>query len=60
MFFARYFPGLALTEERLNDQVPEATSAMRRAGERILKAEGEERVAHTKGIMQAAAGRRLF
>jgi hypothetical protein len=45
MFFARYFPGLGLTPERLDEMTLEETGTLRKAGSKILKAEFEERLA---------------
>jgi hypothetical protein len=58
MWLARYFPGLHLRFEDLDRLLPETTTAMRKAGDEILKTEAEERFAHTK-IIAGAAGIRL-
>jgi hypothetical protein len=57
MWLARYFPGLTIDEATLSAMTPEQTRAMRKAGARLLKAEGEERFAHTKLIATASGAR---
>lgn len=53
MYFARHFPGLGITPEVLSSMTPEETHAMRTVGDKILAGEGEERLLHTKAIMQS-------
>lgn len=58
MWFARYFPGLNVDAESLGAMTPEETRAMRKAGEKMLRGEIDERFAHTK-IIAAAGGLRM-
>lgn len=57
MWLAHHFPGLHLTLEDVDQMTPEATTALRQAGNQLLKVEFEERWAHTKAIARAAASR---
>lgn len=58
MYAARYFPGLSLSVADVDQMTPEQTAALRKAGGKILRAEAEERLIHTKAIARAAAGAR--
>ena len=57
MFLARYFPGLHLRPADVNGMTPEETNAMRKAGEKLLKGEFEERWKHTEIVARAVGGR---
>jgi hypothetical protein len=58
MWLARHFAGLGLSVEDVDQLTPEQTDQLRRVGARLLKAESEERVAHTR-VIARAAGMRL-
>jgi hypothetical protein len=69
MFLAHHFPGLSLVIERLlrhdpesplEQLTPEETNALIRAGEKTLKANTEDRWAHTKILVQASGARLGF
>lgn len=46
-----------ITRDTLDAMTPEETRALRRAGERLLKSEIDERFAHTKIIARAGGMR---
>jgi hypothetical protein len=54
---ARYAPGLPPSE--LERMTPEETRHVRREVERALKAEVDERIAHTTAIVRSGGGRLL-
>lgn len=58
MYFGRYFPGLQITPDVLNEMTPEETHAMRKAGDKLLAGEIKERFNHT-AIVARAAGMRM-
>jgi len=64
MRLAHHFPGIAAKPHEFIDSwgqvTPEQLAALEEAAAPILKGEHDVRLAHTKSIMQAAAGRRLF
>lgn len=57
MWLAHHFPGLGITPEAIDEMTPEQTTALRKAGEAILKDERELQFAHTKLIARAAGMR---
>lgn len=57
MWLAHHFPGLGLTPEGLGKLTPEETKVLTEQGRSIVKAKGEEWIAHTKIIARAAGGR---
>lgn len=59
MWFARYFPGLRLRVEDVDRLTPEETGALRAAGQKLLRAESDERLVHTKAIVAAASAGRM-
>lgn len=58
MWLARHFSGFGLSIEDVDQLTPEQTDALRRVGRQLLKAEQDERVAHTR-VIARAAGMRL-
>lgn len=55
MWLARYFPGLHLGVDDVDQLTPEQTTAMRTVGGKLLKNELEERITFTKVLARAAA-----
>lgn len=53
MWFGRYLPGLQITAEAMSTMTPEATRAVRRAGEKLLKAELDVKIELTKALAKA-------
>jgi hypothetical protein len=58
MWLARYFPGLGLSVDDVDDLTPEQTDQLRKVGRKLLNSEADERLAHTR-VIAAAAGIRL-
>lgn len=57
MWLAHHFPGLRYRIEELQELTIEDTAVLYQEGERILKGEADERLAHTKAIATAAGMR---
>lgn len=54
LWLARYFPGLNLSFDDVDQMTVAATNSMRRAGRKILDREEAMRFEHTKIVAQAA------
>lgn len=57
LWLARHFPGLRLGVDDVGRMLPEETRALQRVGQKLLKGEADERLAHTKVIAMACGAR---